>query len=68
MRINRVPKKLWGVKIGELLVQSANKSKDSKAVLSIMGAGGVKEFVEDVRRLRFASRIYGRSNRLLTTR
>jgi hypothetical protein len=55
MRINRVPKKLWGMKIGELLALSVGKTKDSKAVLPRTAAGAAKAFVEDVRRLRFVS-------------
>ncbi|RPB02399.1 hypothetical protein L873DRAFT_1673622 [Choiromyces venosus 120613-1] len=51
MRINRVPKKLWGMKMGDLLAQHSNKNKEPKAILPKLGPGGVKGFVEDVKRL-----------------
>jgi len=53
MRINRVPKKLWGMKMGDLLAQHANKNKEPKAILPKLGPRGAKGFVEDVKRLRF---------------
>ncbi|KAG0642632.1 Borealin N terminal-domain-containing protein [Tuber brumale] len=51
MRINRVPKKLWGMKMGDLLAQHSNRNKEPKAILPKLGLRGVKGFVEDVKRL-----------------
>ncbi|CAZ81833.1 unnamed protein product [Tuber melanosporum] len=51
MRINRVPKKLWGMKMGDLLAQHSNKNKEPKAILPKLGPRGVRGFVEDVKRL-----------------
>jgi len=53
MRINRVPKKLWGMKMGDLLAQHSNKNKEPKAIMPKLGPRGAKGFVEDVKRLRF---------------
>ncbi|PWW79188.1 hypothetical protein C7212DRAFT_349160 [Tuber magnatum] len=51
MRINRVPKKLWGMKMGDLLAQHLDKNKEPKAILPKLGPRGVKGFVEEVKRL-----------------
>ena len=53
MRINRVPKKLWNAKMGELLLKHAS-SGTSNIVAPIQPAVSVdaKVFVEEVKRLR----------------
>lgn len=55
MRINRVPKKLWGATMGELLAQAgpAVTGNSSGPVSTKLNAVAVKGFVEDVKRLRF---------------
>lgn len=57
MRINRVPKKLWGAKMGELLAQSGPAviaGNSSGLVSTKSNVVTVKEFVEDLKRLRFS--------------
>lgn len=56
MRINRVPKKLWGAKMGELLSQSGSVvilGNPPGLVSAKSNVVTVREFVEDVKRLRF---------------
>lgn len=56
MRINRVPKKLWGAKMGELLAQSGSAGITGNVPVSVSTKSNVvtvREFVEDVKRLRF---------------
>jgi hypothetical protein len=50
MRINRVPKKLWKMKMGDLITQAEGKD----VATSMAGFGGVKGFVDDIRSQRFA--------------
>lgn len=45
MRINRVPKKLWKMKMGDLITQAEGKD----VATSMAGFGGVKGFVDDIR-------------------
>lgn len=51
MRINRVPKKLWNAKMGELLLQHARAQSIAPAKLA--APVNAKVFVEDVKRLRY---------------
>lgn len=53
MRINRVPKKLWDVTMGELLAQHGPIAVADGLVSAKLNSAAVKEFVEDVKRLRF---------------
>ncbi|KAL7275129.1 hypothetical protein RUND412_001948 [Rhizina undulata] len=50
MRINRVPKKLWDVKMGELLEQST-MPKSTSALTSRLHPGGARGFVEEIIKL-----------------
>ncbi|KAF8455641.1 Borealin N terminal-domain-containing protein [Terfezia claveryi] len=54
MRINRVPKKLWNAKMGDLLLKHATAAS-STIVAPIRAAGPIdaKALVEEVKRLRF---------------
>ncbi|KAI5850347.1 Borealin N terminal-domain-containing protein [Morchella snyderi] len=51
MRINRVPKKLWDVTMGELLAQHGPVAVTDGPVLAKLNSAAVKEFVGDVKRL-----------------
>ncbi|KAH8149585.1 uncharacterized protein LAJ45_06214 [Morchella importuna] len=51
MRINRVPKKLWDVTMGELLAQHGPIAVADGLVSAKLNSAAVKEFVEDVKRL-----------------
>ena len=54
MRINRVPKKLWNAKMGDLLLKHATAAS-STIVDPIWAAGPIdaKALVEEVKRLRY---------------
>lgn len=57
MRINRVPKKLWGSTMGELLAQSGPPviaENSSESISTRLNVVTVQEFVEDLKQLRFS--------------
>lgn len=54
MRINRVPKKLWDVTMGELLAQHGPVAIPGGPVSAKLNTSAVKGFVEDIKRLRFS--------------